>query len=676
MKSLFIRNDLRIALMYAVVTGTGITIFDYLLAESSQSASPQSLTETFISWAFVTAFSLGVFFISHEELLRGPRIENEPYPGQDELKTVLRCLPLMILSVDRKGKLIYAEGQGLKQAGFEPTEIIGDPASRFYESFVAGRQPDKAISWKQLTERVFAGETVATTTEWNGRYYENRFSAIQNHSAHVNGIGWVVIDVTEHKRDEEALLNIARRYERLSESFPNGTVTVFDRDLRIRFVAGSELKKSGIPAESFLGKTFQEVSPVETFEIAQPHLLAALEGSSGSYETPYWNNRHYLVNVVPLADDNGSIQQIMLVTQNITSRKKMEEELREAELRYRTLVEQVPPIIYTTGWQQYIGVTYISPRIQMLGFTQEEWVADPELWLRQLHPEDRQRVLDQIEDIKKHDKPIKLEYRLLARDGTVRWFLDEVMNVSREDGKFLFRQGIMLDITDRKQAEQELRRSRDQLAHLSRRLVEAHERERRAIARELHDQLGQMLTSIRITLNILPKLRPELAAKKIQRTREITDELLTRVSRLSLELRPYLLDDLGLLPALRWYVSQFQEQSNIEVDFRSEGVEGQRFSPETETTAYRIIQEALTNAARHAHASRILLQLQAGNGQLEIHIQDDGQGFDRDSAFAKNHGLNGMRERVNLMSGSFRVETQPGSGTDILVQLPLKETVG
>jgi diguanylate cyclase (GGDEF)-like protein/PAS domain S-box-containing protein len=206
MKSLFKRNDLQIALIYAVVTGTAITIFDYLLAESSQTDSVQLLIETVISWAFVTAFSLGILLMSHKELLRGPLIEKELSLGQDELKNVLRYLPVMLLSVDRKGKIILAESRGLKQAGFEAGELMDQPASRFYELFVTNRQRGKAIPWKQLTERVFAGETVLATTEWNGRYYENRFSAIQTHSAHVDGIIWVVIDVTEHKRGEEVLL--------------------------------------------------------------------------------------------------------------------------------------------------------------------------------------------------------------------------------------------------------------------------------------------------------------------------------------------------------------------------------------------------------------------------------------------------------------------------------------
>ncbi|MEP6894538.1 MAG: GAF domain-containing protein, partial [Chloroflexota bacterium] len=133
-----------------------------------------------------------------------------------------------------------------------------------------------------------------------------------------------------------------------------------------------------------------------------------------------------------------------------------EKYLADAEVRYRTLVEQIPPIVYIAGIGQHIGVSYISPRINSLGFTQEEWVADPELWLRQIHPEDQARVLAEIEKSAESSKPFRLEYRLRTQAGEARWFLDEVMDVLDEKGQILFRQGFMLDITDRKLAEEAL----------------------------------------------------------------------------------------------------------------------------------------------------------------------------------------------------------------------------
>jgi len=140
----------------------------------------------------------------------------------------------------------------------------------------------------------------------------------------------------------------------------------------------------------------------------------------------------------------------------IAERKQSEENLVKTETKYRTLVEQIPPIVYIAGPDQHIGVTYISPRIEALGFVANEWIADPELWVRQLHPDDLARVMDEIERNKQSGKPFSSEYRLIARDGRVRWFLDKAMDIVSSDGKLLYRQGFMLDITERKRVEESL----------------------------------------------------------------------------------------------------------------------------------------------------------------------------------------------------------------------------
>ena len=140
----------------------------------------------------------------------------------------------------------------------------------------------------------------------------------------------------------------------------------------------------------------------------------------------------------------------------INEHKKVDENLLNAEAKYRTLVEQIPPIIYIAGLDQHFGVTYVSPQIKLLGFTSEEWVADPELWFRQIHPDDQKKVLGDIEQSKMSGKPFQSEYRLRARNDNARWFLDEAINVLDGDGKTLFRQGFMLDITERKLAEKSL----------------------------------------------------------------------------------------------------------------------------------------------------------------------------------------------------------------------------
>src|SRR5258706_16063806 len=168
-----------------------------------------------------------------------------------------------------------------------------------------------------------------------------------------------------------------------------------------------------------------------------------------------------------VTDKAGEPQAIVGVMRDITDRKQADEYLRNAETKYRTLVEQIPPIVYISGMEQHIGVTYISPQIETLGFGQEEWVADPDLWFRQIHPEDQERVLTEIQQSIKIGKPFRSEYRLMTRDGNSKWFLDEAIDIVDNDGSPLYRQGFMLDISARKTAEEALSSRERYLAMLN-----------------------------------------------------------------------------------------------------------------------------------------------------------------------------------------------------------------
>jgi len=236
---------------------------------------------------------------------------------------------------------------------------------------------------------------------------------------------------------------------------------------------------------------------------------------------------------------------------------------------------------------------------------------------------------------------------------------------------------IIRDITERKNAESELRHSHDQLAELSRRLSETREAESRSIGRELHDQIGQMLTALQLTLDMIPQLPAEAAIKKMTVAQNLVGELLERVSKMTLELRPPMLDDLGLIPTLLWHVNRYHDQTGIAVDFRHGGNDTKRFAPEIESTAYRVIQEALTNIARHAKASSARLQVFVQNEALQIFIEDHGQGFDVLNTLAEtpSSGLRGMRERIGLMNGKFEIESKANEGTLITIEIPLQEKV-
>ncbi|MDO8567632.1 MAG: response regulator [Dehalococcoidales bacterium] len=215
------------------------------------------------------------------------------------------------------------------------------------------------------------------------------------------------------------------------------------------------------------------------------------------------------------------------------------------------------------------------------------------------------------------------------------------------------------------QAEQELR-------SLSNRLIDIQEEERRDIARELHDQTGQSLTMVKLLLARVLKSPPDKAPEIINEAAQQVSEVINQVRNLSLALRPSMLDDLGLVPALTWLLERVGTQSGLSVGFDHDELQSQDVSSRVNTTAYRIVQEALTNIVRHSGASRAKVCLHTQGDVMSLNIEDDGRGFDMHLlAIGTSNGLSGMRERTRLLGGTFTIESTPGTGTHITVKLPI-----
>lgn len=211
---------------------------------------------------------------------------------------------------------------------------------------------------------------------------------------------------------------------------------------------------------------------------------------------------------------------------------------------------------------------------------------------------------------------------------------------------------------------------------ISRRLLEMLENERHRIARELHDEIGQALTAVKIDLEMaatigeLPKLRAHLAESLA-----IVDRALQQVRNLSLDLRPSILDDLGLVAAIQWYLARIRVRSGLAIRFRQETLRP-RFDRDVETTCFRIVQEATTNVVRHAEATEAVIELTETDKWLWLDIRDNGKGFDVEGVLQKaargeSFGLLGMKERVDILQGRIRFDARPGDGTTIRVQIPI-----
>jgi signal transduction histidine kinase len=255
------------------------------------------------------------------------------------------------------------------------------------------------------------------------------------------------------------------------------------------------------------------------------------------------------------------------------------------------------------------------------------------------------------------------------------------------------RQWEVVETAELKQAKAEIKKLNDELAQrvmertrqltianegmrqLSSRLLEVQETERRHLARELHDEIGQLLTGLRLLLRLNEDSPADSLGARFDQARTIVDDLLARVQTMSFDLRPADLDQLGLLPALLQLFERYTAQTGVLVDFKHQGLE-RRLAPAVETGAYRVVQEALTNAARHAGVAAVAVRVWTEGKMLNLQIDDRGCGFEPEAALRapRSSGLIGMHERIKLLGGRMAIESSLGSGTTITAELPLDET--
>ena len=347
-------------------------------------------------------------------------------------------------------------------------------------------------------------------------------------------------------------------------------------------------------------------------------------------------------------------------------------DVREGMLKHTAWPHDFPfPLDFVEGLRFGSGgtleaqtVNWSDEMYSIYGVHPGEFRPSFESYLERIHPEDRARAAATVALALMDNRAFSMDERIVRPDGRVRQLRSHGEVVRDEGGRPLKMVGACIDVTEQKAAEAALRA-------LTRRLVEAEETERRRIARELHDRVGQNLSALNINLDILlGQLRDEPARRRLEDSLKLVDATLQSIENVMADLRPALLDEYGLAAALAWYGEEYAQRTGIRVGVQA-GEAGASLRPEAAVALFRIAQEALNNAAKHSSAKRITVGLEEEGGELVLRISDDGKGFDPASAPRGRWGMTTMRERAEATGGRLLVESSPGSGTTVSAAVPL-----
>jgi len=387
-------------------------------------------------------------------------------------------------------------------------------------------------------------------------------------------------------------------------------------------------------------------------------------------------------------------------------RRRADAQLRDSEERFRALAEASPGLIWQSDAEG--RPVYLNPRYrELLGLTDQVLAA----WHTILHPADAPAYIHALERALRRRAPLHHEVRVRTPQRGWRWLESFAVPWFADDGTYAGHVGISLDVTARRHAEDELRQTRHalevrvrartaelaqanaalqtevaerrtaerQVRALLAQLVGAEEEERRRLSRELHDTVGQHLAAIGLGLKSLER-HPACGAAligPIRRLQRAARELDDAIDRVSHELRPPALDDLGLGDALRRYASTWSQECGIAIDLHLLGLQAAALPGALETTVYRVVQEALTNVRKHAQATRVGLIAERRGGRLRVIVEDDGRGFDPAATpppqSGRRFGVRSMTERALLVDGRLEIESTPGQGTTVYLTVPLDD---
>jgi PAS domain S-box-containing protein len=581
------------------------------------------------------------------------------------------------LTLDMSGTIVEANLRAGTLLGINRKELIGQSLARFIDS------NDEGTFHRHSQDVLKSGSRQACQVRLRNKTSIASWSHLESvvvHDQRGRVIGWrtALLDVSAQKQAER---DLREREAHLRAILDHSPSLIFVKDLEGRYLdINQQFERTfHLIRPSIIGKTDQDIFPPNQAAMFRANDLTVMKaGQPLQFEEValHEDGPHTsIVSKFPLRHLDGTPYAVCGITTDITRRKRAEELRKESEERYRSIFENaVEGIFQTTLDGRFVAVNPALAR--MYGYASpEDMIATVTDIASQLYVDSGRRD-ECIRLMQTQERVIDFEALMYRKDGSFIWVSENMWGRRDQAGVLVGYEGTVEHLTERKLAEERLRATLEEVRTLSGRLATVQEAERTRIARELHDELGVGLTCLKIDLSRLHTMMGEgtgaskKAGDKIRSMVEQINTTIASVQRLVTELRPAVLDDLGLVAAIQWQSQDFQKRTGIPCTCVT-SADDIAMGPEPATALFRICQEALTNTARHAQATAVTIKLESRSDVLQLVVADNGLGISETKVSNRQSlGLLGMRERVALFGGEITIQGHPGKGTTVTACLP------
>jgi PAS domain S-box-containing protein len=579
--------------------------------------------------------------------------------------------------IDEDMRFIYVNAEACRALGYTPKELL---AMKVFDI-----DPDaKPDDLKRLKQDV--DQASALTFERRHRTKDGRFVTVEITAAAFEYTGRQVAislahDIAARKAAETALREAEQRYRTLVENIPDFIVR-FDSQCRHVYVNPSVTRALGVSAGEVLGKTVTEHLPPERRNenacleaaIRQAFTDGAVNRAEARWELAN-GERFFEILHVPEKDERGRVVSVLGIARDITERKHLEEALLQRENKFRTLAENSPNVIIR--YDRDCRPAYVNPAFgretgipaedELLAAQDLQWTVGPR--------QSAQYHRATLQDVMKTGATRELLVEFSRRDTGERVsYAFRVVPESGPDNRIQGALAIGYNVTALRLVEKRLEDSHAQLRALAARLEAVREEERKRIARDIHDEMGQHLTALRMGVSMLRMKYGASAPAILQDLRELNmlvDKTIEVARHTAASLRPAPLD-LGIMSALEWLVAEFTRSTGLPCTLEADEADLQ-LDDKRSTAIFRIAQESLTNIGRHANASRATLRLVRQGRDLLLEVRDDGKGFDPTASRPNSLGIVGMRERALMLGGELLISSAPDRSTVVMARIPSRD---